>query len=229
MKRLLILVLVSLITSLLSAESLASDQFTVKGYKVKADGELQFVVVDSINESLNTFDSEGGSGPSNSVELTNHIEDLVGPEGIGANETLTTDSGRLVFSYRLSGSGNANYDICFVVDNFKGTSESNADEQIDAMYELGNFNFVFSNTKENSQRAGSYENVREATHKVTISNGASTPTDKTLRQPLSVTNAISDDYWIFRGAVFLSISETDYESAKLGNYSTTVTATLYAQ
>ena len=231
MKRFMFSLLVSLIfLSYVSASAaLASDQFTVKGYKVKADGELEFVVVDSINESLYTFSSEGVTGGADSIVLSNHLGDLVGPESLN-NDSLTKYPERMVFSFRLSGSDNANYDITFNVDNFKGIDEKNAGEQIDAVYEMGNLNFVFTNTKDNSSRAGDYTNTgRTSVDFVAVVNNSATPSDSTLRQPLTVRNAAADDYWIFRGAVFLSISETDYDAAMLGNYSTTITATLISQ
>ena len=231
MKRFMFSLLVSLIfLSYVSASAaLASDQFTAKGYKVKADGELEFVVVDSINESLYTFSSEGVTGGADSIVLSNHLGDLVGPESLN-NDSLTEYPERMVFSFRLSGSDNANYDITFNVDNFKGIDEKNAGEQIDAVYEMGNRNFVFTNTKDNSSRAGDYTNTgRTSVDFVAVVNNSATPSDSTLRQPLTVRNAAADDYWIFRGAVFLSISETDYDAAMLGNYSTTITATLISQ
>ena len=212
-------------------KSLASDSFTVKGYKVKANGELEFVVVDSINESLNTFDNEGGTGDQNYVDLTNHLESLLGTvsrsNDISQEGAISTSAANLIFSYRLSGSDNGQYDISFIVDGFGGSDEDNSDVAIDAMYEMSNLNFVFTNTKDNSNRRGNYSNTgRTVVHSVSVIDGSGTPSDRTLRQPLNIENASSGDYWIFRGAVFLAISKEDFESAKLGNYSTTVTAVL---
>lgn len=214
-----------------ASKALASDKFTIKGYKVKEDGKIEFVVVDSINESLNTFDMEGGTGNQDYVSLTSHLEDLVGTVTASNDPSkegvLAESAEQLVFSFRLSGSNSGNYDICFVVDDFDGMDASNIGEVIGAQYEMSNLNFVFTNSKDGSNRVGDYSNTgRQVIHSVAVIDGNGTPSDKTLRQPLNINNASSSDYWIFRGAVFLSISEEDYMNAKLGNYSTTVRATL---
>ena len=222
-----------------AGDVVSSDTMLLRGFKIKESGVLEFVIVDALNDSLETMVPTTGGVSAGDIVITEHLDSFLGnPEtsSLDAIKNLPNMPERIVFSFRLSGRDPGRYDISFKMNPFNRIPDetslaSDAVTTIDAAYALGNLNFVFTDSTVGGSNAGYYDvrtdspqiNDSDKNSAVTFINGSASP--DTLKQPLHVVSDGSSS-WIFRGAVFMMVSESDFDDAALGNYSATVTATL---
>ena len=213
----LVLLLVILIPVMaVNGDSLSSDEFEIKGYKItSSDSSVEFVITDAISESLNTFskdDLEDGS-----TAITGRYIDATSQIGSFLNDTadISVDNvDNIIFSYRLVASDDAKYTITFNITPF--TSED-GNSYINAAFKTDHQNLVYS---DGTQADFPYEPDKETASVVTtdkesvVLEGSITPTSGNSRQ------------WIFRGAVLMAVSRGDYDDAPRGRYTSRVTATL---
>lgn len=211
-----------------SGDVIADDFFYVKGYKINPDSGIEFVIVDAINDSLDTIVPPDTLGDTinQPIILTNHLGDYL--------QTLSTPE-EIIFAFRLASQDAGRFDIEFSFTPFtqQNASQGESPFTIDAAYTIDNLNFVFSETiPENSSYSGVYIedlsqgiSANDINKTVRFSDGLAEPSDGKIKQPLKV---ISDGThsWIFRGAIKMAISSTDFQNAPYGTYQSTVTARL---
>ena len=223
-KSFLIILFFSLLICNLSAASgdvLDSNVFYVKGYKINPDAGFEFVITDALNDSLNTVEYSG----KNPIILTDYLGDYLG-------SLNNTDN--IIFSFRLSGQNQGRCDIEFTFTPFTQLNpETGVAAVIDAAYTIDNLNFVFSESiPSNSGYKGVYvedssvgiysDDINE---NVKFSNGIAESNKSSIKQPLHV-NSDGSYTWIFRGAIKMSIDDSDFDTAPYGTYQAIVTAKL---
>ena len=216
----LVLLLVILIPVMaVNGDSLSSDEFEIKGYKItSSDSSVEFVITDAISESLNTFsESDLGTGY---IDATNHMDSF-----LSDTADISADNvDNIIFSYRLVASGSTSYTISFNITPFtdgKGNT-------VDAAFKTDHHNLVYSDD-------GSQPDEEDEKEKFTImtTNADSTvvPSSNTEHKNADLSGAITPPsgnsrQWIFRGAVLMAVSRWDYDAAPRGRYTSRVTATL---
>lgn len=236
MKRMFILlVLISLIlipAMAANGDSLSSDEFEIKGYKITDSSSVEFIITDAISESLNTFsqdDLEDGS-----TTITGRVINATSQIGSFLNDKADIneeDADNIIFSYRLVASDDLTYTINFSITPFK-----NGDNFIDAAFRTAHHNTVYSDGTQDfpQANAGSTADGNPPDAGSTAAGSPSDPDDSSTNQKHkeavlkdSITPVQGNSsQWIFRGAVLMAVSRRDFDRAPTGMYRSTVTATL---
>ena len=239
MKRMFILlVLISLIlipAMAANGDSLSSDEFEIKGYKITDSSSVEFIITDAISESLNTFSKddleEGSTTIGRVIDATSQIGSFLN-DTADINEE---DADNIIFSYRLVASDDLTYTINFSITPFK-----NGDNIIDAAFRTAHHNTVYSDGTQLSgfdfpqANAGSTADGNPSDAGSTANGNLSDTEDPSTNRDHK--NAVLEDsikpkegnssQWIFRGAVLMAVSRRDFDRAPTGMYRSTVTATL---
>ena len=234
MKRMFILlVLISLIlipAMAANGDSLSSDEFEIKGYKIiTSDSDsVEFVITDAISEYLNTFQSadleEGESVISKSeIDATSQIESFLASE---ENFSSGEDVENIIFSYRLVARGSNKYKITFTMTPFK-IKKDGVDYGIDASFKTAHHNVVYTDdvVDTDGNQASEKIKINHATSYSSTNSDTDPEGNATLFGTVVPDSSVTRQ-WICRGAVLMAVSQSDFDKADTGKYVSTVTAKL---
>lgn len=230
MKRMFILlVLISLIlipAMAADGDSLSSDEFEIKGYKIiPSDSDsVEFVITDAISEYLNTFQSadleDGESVISKSeIDATSQIESFLASE---ANFRSGEDVENIIFSYRLVARGSNKYRITFTMTPFKKDGD---DYGIDASFKTAHHNVVYTDGNTDGSQASDKIKINHATTYSSTNSDTDPEGNATLSGTVVPDSSVTRQ-WICRGAVLMAVSQSDFDKADTGKYVSTVNAKL---
>ena len=202
-------------------------RLVIKGYKVAKSGEgAEVAITDALTGNLDIISDKGD------IDISDKVGDLRGNLSYGAG----VFSEQIIFSYRVVGYELGNFTLDISATPFtlkKSDEETKIDDEpivvndyIDSRWELGNLSYSFPDF---SSDVG-YGNDKISEISTINSDQSSGSTDGiTLQSKWSVTDGNADNSvsrWIHRGAVALTIDETTYMSAAVGNYASIVKVTL---
>lgn len=195
----------------------------IKAFKVdSSNAEPELVITDALVSNLDQIPDD------HEIDITDYMRKFLGSTG---SDRTDFNSG-VVFSYRVAGAKEGSYTLSFEFNSFE--DDDDPDSKIRARFEVGNTNYIFSNTATNLNKNGS--------HRITDTSSGSqsgvTATTTTSWWGTSSTQWKSIDLskswevrktdnapsgavcsqWIARGAVALTIDSDDYDAAGIGRY-----------
>lgn len=249
MRKLIVLILMIMVILPMSAvdgdaeKRMGQDELRIRGYKIAKHGEgVTLTITNAVTERLTDSDESGSTGTHETgpLEITGdgdriNLSPIVG--SLLGSGKAGVFSEQVIFSYRVVGYEAADLTLTMTFSPLKNLNEELTDKnQITATYELGNLSYSFpdlssdvSDGEENMpETVGDYisaKNGNTALPSVTVSN-----TDASFSTAFHVVDAHVDEYsvprWIHRGAVAMTIDNTTYTDAAVGEYEAFVTITL---
>lgn len=204
------------LTALFAADSTTeaeTETLIIKAFKVNSSNTSpEFVITDSLPSSLDVIKN------GDEIDVTDYLEYYLGDV-----KEISNFSEQIIFSYRVAGAQLGAYEISFDISNFT----NNSNRQINAGFQLGNINYIFSDSAMSVDETESFE-IKEKSHTsevVTTESGSAYLNTSWEISPISGAGATSSpSQWIARGAVAMTISNSDYSDAPMDEYTSSVTA-----
>ena len=206
------------LTALFAADSTTeaeTETLIIKAFKVNSSNTSpEFVITDSLPSSLDVIKN------GDEIDVTDYLEYYLGDD----IKKISNFSEQIIFSYRVAGAQLGAYEISFDISNFT----NNSNRQINAGFQLGNINYIFSDSAMSVDETESFE-IKENSHTsgvvTTTESGSAYLNTSWEISPISGAGATSSpSQWIARGAVAMTISNSDYGEAPMDEYTSSVTA-----
>lgn len=204
------------------------DTFVIKGYKMaKTPQPIAIYITNAVTERLDSESSETAeTGPldiaaaGDTINLSSVVGSLLG----SSSETNEFHNERVIFSYRIVGYEAANLTLTMTFDPFK--RKDSEDMPIHAIYRLGNLSYSFPDHHSDVSDDG------DRISGVTVSGNSSVADVTSTADSISTSFSVIDDgnngvpRWAQRGAVAMTIENSSYQGAGVGDYTATVTVRL---
>lgn len=232
-----VLMMIALVTiSAVGKEGAAfgEDTLVIKGYKIGKMGEgVSLTITNAVTEML----GESGEHDTGPLDIAGdgdriNLSPIVGSL-LGGSSGAGIFREQVIFSYRVVGYEPMNLTLSMEFSPLVNTDTTVIeDNSITATYQLGNLSYSFPDegsdvvTDEKGQIVYSIKTNDEnaALPSITVID-----TPKSFSTSFSVTDENNNGTvprWIQRGAVAMTIDNTSYDAATVGEYEATVTVTL---
>lgn len=213
----LVFIILSLTCYAADIDPNADNVLNLKGYKIERTATPSIVITDALSESLATIETE----VYDSIDLTPHLDELLGSITSGASVFAE----QVIFSYRVSGTSPDSYSVKI---DFEPLKQEEGEAVIDAAYQLGNLSYQFLDSYSDHTENGdtiSADSSKANTLKTIVSDSKN---GNLVSNWSVVSPSTIKPVWIHRGAVAMTISNSDFNSDETptGNYSAVVTVTL---
>ena len=232
-----VLMMMALIAASAAGEergAFGEDTLVIKGYKIGKTGEgVSLTITNAVTEMI----GESGEHDTGPLEIAGdgdriNLSPIVGSL-LGGSSGAGIFREQVIFSYRVVGYEPMNLTLSMEFSPLVNTDTTVIeDNSITATYQLGNLSYSFPDegsdvaTDQTGQAGDSIKanNVNAALPSVTVIN-----TSQSFSTSFSVTDGNNNGTvprWIQRGAVAMTINNTSYDAATVGEYEATVTVTL---
>ena len=232
-----VLMMMALVTISAAGEergAFGEDTLVIKGYKIRKVGEgVSLTITNAVTEML----GESGEHDTGPLDIAGdgdriNLSPVVGSL-LGGSSGAGIFREQVIFSYRVVGYEPANLKLSMTFSPLRNTDPNVTEgNTITATYQLGNLSYSFPDegsdvvTDETGQIVDSIKANDENT---TLPSVTVIDTSKSFSTSFSVTdenNSGTVPRWIQRGAVAMTINNTSYDAATVGEYEATVTVTL---
>lgn len=193
-------------------ERIPDATLNLRGYKIGVIESPYVVITDALSESLEIVSSPEGTNTPPEIDVTNHIDDL-----LGNTSSSGFSSDRVVFSYRVVGNTLGSFTLTMTMDDLRlnGTGKEDTDV-ISTRYDLSNLSYSFhgaySNEYEGNSISGDTDSEGNTSNDL-VSIPSSDDTTLSSKWTVSSTNSSATTTplaWVHRGAVAMTISSSEY-------------------
>ena len=195
----------------------------IKAFKVdSSNAEPELVITDALVSNLDQIPD------GHEINLTDYVSKFLG----STSSDRTDFNSGVVFSYRVAGAKEGSYTLSFEFKSFE--DYDNPDSKIRARFEVGNTNYIFSNSATNLNKNGSHRitdtsyGSQSGVTATTTTSWLGTTSTKwesiyiskswEVRKTDNAPSGAVCSQWIARGAVALTIDSNDYNDAGIGRY-----------
>lgn len=245
MRKLIVLIMMIMVILPMSAvdgdaaKRMGQDELRIRGYKIAEHGEgVTLTITNAVTERLTDSGDSGSSGTHETgpLEITGEGDRINLSPVVGSllgSGKAGVFSEQVIFSYRVVGYEPADLTLTMTFSPLKNLNKELTEKnQITATYELGNLSYSFpdlssdvSTQPETNGDTISAKNGNTTLPSVTVSN-----TEASFSTAFHVVDSQDDGVpvprWIHRGAVAMTIDNTTYTDAAVGEYEAFVTITL---